>query len=306
MNQLTLINNNLSSIVKSYIKEATSQATRKAYRTDLKHFQNWGGSIPSNPNQITDYLVYHAEILSIATLNRRLSSLSIAHKSLGHETPTKSELVRVTFRGIKRKHGTAQRQVEAIVKEDMLLILASIGNTHKDTRDKALLLLGFCTACRRSELVALTFEDIEFKRQGLVITIKRSKTDQTGKGRQVAVPYGRGHICPVKTLKTWLERAKITQGFIFPSIAKGGNISIKALSPYSVSLIIKARTKAVGMNSDNYSGHSLRAGLATSAASAGVSTIQIMNQTGHKSETTLRRYIRTGDLFINNPVASIF
>lgn len=289
--------------IRQYTAQALSDNTRKAYRNDLTHFMAWGGQIPCTSEQVAAYLSAHAGILSIATLQRRLVSLTKAHTTQDHPDPVKSDLVRLTLRGIRRVHGCPQTQTSPILKEDLTVMLAHVPDTPKGCRDRALLLLGFCGALRRSELVAIKFDDLSFTTQGVVLTIPRSKTDQTGQGRKVGIPHGRGRICPVNALNAWLTHLQPASGSIFRSISKGNHISTQQLSDRAVANIIKHYAQKAGLDPQKYSGHSLRAGLATSAAQHGISSWKIRQQTGHKSDTMLARYIRDGDLFTGNAAA---
>ena len=170
----------------------------------------------------------------------------------------------------------------------------------KGIRDRALLLIGFAAALRRSELVALNVEDLQFVKEGLIINLRISKTDQEGQGRKIAVPYGRTSACPVKAIQEWMKHAQITRGPLFPPVGKGGRIGVAALSGQSVALIIKAYAEAIGLPTSNTSGHSLRSGLVTSAAQAGVAIHKIQAQSGHRSLQMLFRYIRDANLFEDN------
>lgn len=286
--------------LQDYVRAATADSTRRAYKNDLSHFKDWGGTLPCSPQLLCDYLVSFATTLAVSTLQRRLAAISRAHNTLGYTNPVQSEMVRITMRGIRRKHGTAQRQVRPLVKEDILLMLTVMGSDLKDQRDTALLLIGFCGAFRRSELVGLNVEDLEYVREGLIITLRHSKTDQTGEGRKIAIPYGRGHICPVKSLQAWLQAAGIASGPVFRPVTKGNQVQPQRLSDRAVASIIKERAEAVGINHEGVSGHSLRAGLATSAAQHGIPTHKIRQQTGHASDAMLAKYIRDGDLFNGN------
>jgi site-specific recombinase XerD len=288
-----------SSEVSLYLHASLSNSTRKAYRSDLSHFISWGGTVPATPEMIAVYLAAHADLHAPATLARRLVSISKAHRAQALPSPTTTELVRATLRGIRHIHGSAQRQVAPAVKEDVLAMVAGLTGI-KGVRDKALLLIGFAGAFRRSELVSLTVADIEQAKQGLVIQLIRSKTDQEGRGRKVAIPYARGAVCPVLTLQQWLEVAKITEGPVFRAVNRHGAISDSALTPQAVALVIKARARAVGLDPGKYAGHSLRAGLVTSAAQLGVSSWKIRQQTGHKSDALLARYIRDANIFVDN------
>jgi integrase len=207
----------------------------------------------------------------------------------------------------RQKHGRTSQTVKApVVTDDLKRMVARIPmETLIGIRDRALLLIGFAGAFRRSELVALQMADIQDVPEGLLITLKRSKTDQEGAGRKVAIPYGSTfETCPVRGLKAWLLMANITSGPLFRSIDRHGNIG-KSLSDQSVALLVKKYVDAVGLDADLFSGHSVRAGLATSAAIAGVSERSIMQQTGHKSSAMVRRYIRDSNLFRENAAARV-
>lgn len=294
-----------SADVHHYIENSISENSRKAYKNDFQHFINWGGCIPCTPEHLVLYLTSHAEILSIATLQRRLVAIAKAHALAGYPLPTKSELVRLTMQGIKRLHGKPQAQVSPIMKEDLVVMLSHIPDTIKGKRDRALLLLGFCGAFRRSELVALKCTDLEFTTQGLIVTLPRSKVDQTGQGRKIGIPMGRGKICPVQAVQDWLVHLSANNGSLFKAISKGGVLSVDALSDRAVANIIKAYVVKIGLDPARYSGHSLRAGLASSAAEHGYSSWEIRRQTGHASDAMLQRYIRLGSLFLRN-AAGIF
>lgn len=292
--------------VQDYVEESLSFNSRKALVSDLKHFSEYGGVIPSTPDLIANYIVYHAQTLSVATLKRRLASISKAHNISGVDNPVSSELVKMAMRGIARKHGKPQKQATPILKDDLVIMLSNMPCTAKGYRDKALLILGFCGALRRSEVSGVQLEDLEFNSQGIILTLPRSKTDQQGQGRRIAIPFGRGRICPVQIVKEWIEFAGIEDGALFLSIGKGGKISNNQLSDRSVSNIIKEYATKAGLDAKNFSGHSLRSGLATSAAQHGVSSWKIREQTGHKSDAMLARYIREGDMFTDNAVSAIF
>lgn len=290
--------------VRSYIHASLSDSTRKAYRSDLNHFLAWGGTIPASPEVIATYLAAHAELHAPATLARRLVSISKAHRAQALPSPTTTELVRATLRGIRHTHGSAQRQVAPAVKDAVVRMVAGLEGV-KGIRDRALLLIGFAGAFRRSELVSVTVADIEMAQQGMVITLRFSKTDQEGRGRKVAIPYARGAVCPVLALQQWLEVANITEGPVFRAVNRHGTISDSALTPQAVALVVKERAQAVGLDPGKYAGHSLRSGLVTSAAQLGVSSWKIRQQTGHKSEAMLARYIRDANIFVDNAAGAV-
>jgi integrase len=194
--------------------------------------------------------------------------------------------------------GTSQRQVSPLLKQDLLAMLPLFTGT-RGIRDRALILLGFSAALRRSELVALNVADISFVNAGLIVCVRKSKTDQEGIGRRIGVPWGRTAACPVKALQAWLEFARFTDGPVFRSVKKAGVIGDR-LSDHAVAIVIKGYATAIGMQPESVSGHSLRAGLVTSASQAGISLNKIQQQTGHRSMEMVNRYIRDANLFENN------
>jgi integrase len=293
------------STVADYIRESLAENTRVAYLSDLAHFETWGGQIPATPETIAEYLVAHANVLSVATLNRRIAALAKVHRSRGFSNPTSVELVKSTVRGLRRIKGTAQRQATPLIKEDLFLVLEVMGSRPKDIRDRALLLLGFAGGFRRSELIGLNCNDVVPVRQGLEITLRRSKTDQDGAGRKIGIPHGRGRWCPVGSFKEWRVASGISEGPIFRPIDRHNRVGSERLSGEGVCLIVRERIAAAGIGPKGYSGHSLRAGLATSAAQAGVPSWKIRQQTGHASDAMLGRYIREGELFTGNAAGAL-
>jgi integrase len=242
-------------------------------------------------------LAHHASLLTAATLARRLAGIAHAHIASGHPDPTKAELVRRTLRGIRRVHARPQRGAAPLMGEELRLICRSLGNSAKDARDSALLLFGFAGAFRRSELVAVDCSDVERGAGGLVVTIRRSKTDQEGRGRKILIARGPEPVCPVAALDRWFAVSGMNEGPVFRPVTKHGRVTSRRLSSDAVGSIIKRRVSSLGRDASKYSGHSLRAGFATSAASAGLPTWRIKAQTGHLSDESLSRYIRTGNLF---------
>jgi integrase len=291
--------------VASYVRDGLAENTRRAYQSDLRQFELWGGSLPASPETIAAYLATHAECLSVTTLIRRLAALSRAHQARGLSNPVRTELVRATLRGIKRKRRRTQLQAKPLLRDDLLLVLDAMGNGLKDLRDRALLLIGFAAALRRSELVALDVADVEHVRRGIVLHLKRSKTDQDCQGHNVAIPYGRSRWCPVACLDAWLSASGITESAIFRPVDRHGRVRNARLSGEVVSIVVGERIAAAGLDPTGYSGHSLRAGLATSAAQAGVPAWRIKAQTRHASETMLAHYIRQGELFTDNAAGAL-
>ena len=294
----------LSEEVNQFLHAALSNNTRRSYQSDLVHFIAWGGVIPATNNMLSEYLAAHANSLSTATLARRLVSISRAHTSQALESPAKSDLVKATFRGIRRIVGSVQRQVSPVLKSNLLEMVAELRG-KKGTRDRALLLIGFAGALRRSELVGIQYTDIEFVEHGLLIHLRRSKVDQEGKGRKIAIPHARGAVCAVQALKEWLAISNITEGALFRPITRHGHIYNAVLSAQAVAVIVKERASAIDLDASKFSGHSLRAGLVTSAAQAGVSSWKIKQQTGHKSDAMLNRYIRDSQIFIDNAAGAL-
>lgn len=284
--------------VLEFIAAASAPNTLRAYESDITHFLDWGGSIPAGSKIVAEYVAAHAKTLSMATLARRLVAIRRVHALCGFPDPTKSELVRLTLRGVRRLHGCPQRRVAPLKAEHLSTIFSILGSSMRDVRDRALLLVGFAGAFRRSELCAIDAKCIEWKAQGVIITLRRSKTDQEGRGRSVAVPRAGGPICPVAALENWLQESQIVEGPLFRPVSKAGKMLESRLSASAVAVIVKHRAAQIGLDPARYSGHSLRAGFATSAAAAGLPVWKIKGQTGHVSDAVLSRYIRETDVFM--------
>ncbi len=300
-----IFNSGIEPRVAELIRLSVSDATRMAYRSDLDHFMRWGGSIPANAEMIAAYVAAFSETLSVATLQRRVAAISVAHDARGLPNPCKSILVRSTMNGIKRLRGVAQKQAKPMLKEDLVAVLDAMGDGVKDARDRALLLIGFAGAFRRSELVGLDHSDVERVRQGVILHLRKSKTDQLGHGRKIGIPFARGRHCPVAALDAWLERSGIVEGAMFRNINRHGQIASTRLSGEGVTLVLREHLEAAGIDANGFSGHSLRAGFATSASQAGVSSLKIRQQTGHSSDSMLQRYVRDGEMFVGNAAAAL-
>jgi integrase len=286
-----------SKLVASYAAAAQSSATTRSYDADIRHFKQYGGSIPATSAMVAEYLANFARILAVSTLQHRLIAIHRAHTDVGLASPVMDSLVKRTMQGIRRTLGTKQRQVAALVKDDLLEMMVYVDRQRpmKAARDKALLLVGFSGAFRRSELVAVRYEDITCFDSGVELMIRRSKTDQEGAGRTVFIPRARGSRCPVKALANWIALSGIVNGPVFRAINRHDQVvGNTALSPQSVALIVKSCVRIVAGDeaAKNVAGHSLRAGYCTEAASVGLQPYQIREQTGHKSDVTLARYIR--------------
>jgi integrase len=279
-----------------FLQAATASNTRRAYQSDLRHFLAHGGTIPATAEQVARYLVDHAAVFSMATLARRLVGIRLTHVARGLPDPTRLELVRLTFRGIRRKHGQPQRRVSALTHGDLSALILSLGQSAKDLRDAAILLVGFGGAFRRSELAAMDCHHIEIGERGAVIRIPRSKTDQEGRGRAIRIGRNPAALCPVAARQRWLFKAGITDGPVFRPLMKDGKLREGRISPGAIASIVKQRITEIGRDPSCYSGHSLRAGFATEAARLGVPNWRIKAQTGHLSDSALERYIRDGEL----------
>lgn len=287
----------LDPAVRDLIEATTAPNTRRAYQNDLRQFLSWGGSVPARPGIVAEYIAAHAKTFSVATLARRVVAIGRAHALRGLPDPTKSELVRLTLRGARQLHGHPQRRVAPLRVEHLSAVVSELGYSTRDIRDRALLLIGFAGAFRSSELSAVNCNWIERTEQGIVLTLPRSKTDQEGRGRRVGIPCVGGPICPVAALDAWLQVARIVDGPLFRPVSKAGKVLESRLSASAVAIVVKQRAAQIGLDPGRYSGHSLRAGFATSAADAGLSVWKIKGQTGHVSDAVLHRYIREAELF---------
>ena len=301
----------LAHSARDFIKAAKAPNTIRAYRSDWRHFEEWARehgrlALPAAAETLLAYLTDLAAVAKVSTLERRIASISQAHQMAGHEPPTRAMAVRALMAGIRRSKGVAPKTKTALLTEDLRAMLAILPDGLLGLRDRAILLVGFAGGFRRSELVGLDFEDLDFKRRGLVVTLRRSKTDQEGAGRKVGIPYGsHEETCPVRSLQGWLAAADIDSGPIFRAVNRHGAIQPKRLTAQSVGLIVKRCAEACGKDPADFGGHSLRSGHATQAAANGASERSIMNQTGHRPLKMVRQYIREGSLFRENAAAKL-
>ena len=280
------------------LKNSKSHNTLRAYESDYKDFslfclKNNFSSMPADPKIISLYLTHLSQASKFSTLKRRIASISVIHKLKDHYIDTKHPIIRENLLGIKRLKGSNQKAKKPILINDLKQIIDVITklniNEIKKTRDKALILTGFAGGFRRSELVALEIDDIEFVREGVKIFVKRSKTDQSGEGMTKAIPsFDSTLYCPVLHLQDWMTKGKSINRKIFP------------ISDKSVALIIKKYANLAGLDGSRYAGHSLRSGFATSTAESGAEERNIMAMTGHKTTQMVRRYIKEANLFKNN------
>ena len=298
------------------LRSSKANNTVRAYKSDFNDFsifcaQNGFKSLPSEPKIVSLYLTHlSTKDAKMSTLKRRLVSIGIIHKLKGHYLDTKHPAIIENIMGIKRRKGSIQKSKKPILINSLKKIINAIDQVNKEEikklRDRSIILIGFSGGFRRNEIVSLDYDDLDFVPEGLKISLRRSKTDQFGEGFTKALPYfNNSQYCPVVSLKKLLDLSKINSGPIFRSFSKGSKLSKKRLSDQTVALLIKEYLNLAGIDSKNYSGHSLRSGFATSAAESGVEERSIMAMTGHKSTEMVRRYIKEANLFKNNALNKI-
>jgi len=303
MNNLITDIKNLELETIKNLRNSKSKNTLRAYQSDYTDFlefcsKNGFQSMPTQPKILALYITHLSSYSKYSTLKRRLASISVIHKVKGHYIDTKHPIIMENLMGIKRTNGSNQKGKKPLLINDLKIIIKAIDQSkekdNRKIRDKALLLIGFSGGFRRSELVDIEYEDIEFVSEGVKIFVKRSKTDQSGEGMTKAIPYfDNKDFCPVIALKNWIEIIELRSGKIF-------NISDK-----NVALLIKKYANYAGLESHRYAGHSLRSGFATSTAESGAEERSIMAMTGHKSTEMVRRYIKEANLFKNNALNKI-
>lgn len=299
----------LPAIVAGLFSEDVADSSQAAYRSDLVHFIEWcrhhGESpLPCSSAALIHFLTEHAEGYSMATVERRAAAVSWAHRKagfLGDRNPRSAPVVLECLRLLRRRHREKKQKQARELSTELARALVDECKADKNTtlglRDRALLLIGFAGAFRRSELVRVAVEGLEWRPQGVEIILRWSKTDQEGQGMVKYIPRGQvPATCPVATLKGWLEMSGIKEGPVFRRVFKDGTVGPVALSDKAVLNVIKGRMKTLGLeNWDDFSPHSLRAGFASVAAENGASIQAIKGQGGWKSERTAMRYIRRRD-----------
>ena len=315
MNELTTDLKSLHQATLNNLKSSKANNTLRAYKSDFKDFgafcaKHGLNSLPSEPKIVSLYLTHLSNNSKFSTLRRRLVSISMVHKLKGYYLDTKHPIILENLMGIKRVKGSIQRGKKPLLINDLKRIINVINEEKfrdiKKLRDKSIILVGFGGGFRRSELVSIDYEDLEFVPEGIKITVKKSKTDQFGEGMIKGLPYFTNEIyCPVNNLKKWLEISKIKSGPIFKRFSKGLNLTNKRLTDQSVVIIIKEYLNKAGIENKNFAGHSLRSGFATVAADSGADERSIMAMTGHKTTQMVRRYIRESNIFKNNALNKI-
>ena len=298
------------------LQSSKATNTVRAYKSDFNDFglfcaKNGFKSLPTDPKVVSLYLTYlSTKAIKISTLKRRLVSIGVIHKLKGHYLDTKHPAIIENIMGIKRRKGSIQNGKKPILISYLKKIIDVIDEQEKEEikklRDRSLILIGFSGGFRRNEIVSLDYDDLDFVPEGLKITVKRSKTDQFGKGSIKGLPYfDNQKYCPVVSIKNWINISKINSGSIFRRFLKGSILSKNRLTDQTVALLIKEYLNLAGIDSKNYSGHSLRSGFATSAAESGAEERSIMAMTGHKSTEMVRRYIKEANIFKNNALNKI-
>ena len=298
------------------LKNSKANNTVRAYKSDFTDFglfcaQNGFKSLPAEPKIVSLYLTHlSTKDIKMSTLKRRLVSIGVVHKLKGHYLDTKHPSIIENIMGIKRRKGSIQKGKKPILINDLKNIINAIDKQKneeiKKIRDRSIILVGFSGGFRRNEIVSLDLEDLDFVPEGIKITIKRSKTDQFGEGSLKGLPYfDNSQYCPVLSIKKWIETSNINSGPLFRRFSKGSKLTNHRLTDQTVALLIKKYLDLAGINSKNYSGHSLRSGFATTAAESGAEERSIMAMTGHKSTEMVRRYIKEASLFKNNALNKI-
>ena len=287
------------------IKSSKSSNTLRAYRSDFNDFEKFCNnynfkSMQADPKTVSLYITHLSKQAKFSTIKRRLASIKIFHNMAGNYIDLKHPVINENLASIRKKIGSFQKAKKPITINDLRLLVSNIKNERKEKdrlRNKALILIGFSGAFRRSELVEITIDDLDFVCEGVKIFVKKSKTDQSGEGMIKAIPYfNNSKFCPVNSLKKWIGYLKSEE----PNEKK-----IFKMSDKNVALIIKRHAEAIGLDASKYAGHSLRSGFATSTAEFGAEERQIMSMTGHKSSQMVRRYIHESNLFNNNALNNI-
>jgi len=294
---------------RTYAEAARAPATLRAYAADWRAFTAWCtahsvDALPATPHTVALFLADLAG--RPATLRRKLAAIAVMHRAAGHDSPTAHRIVRATFAGICRERGTAPRPKAALLVDKLRAALATCGERRIDVRDRALVLVGFAGALRRSELVGLDVDDVRFEAEGLVLRLRRSKTNQDGELEEVAVLYGSDpRSCPVRSLQAWLATSEIIDGPLFRAVDRAGRIGSGRLTARIVGERVKKILERSGLDPESYAAHSLRSGFATSAARANKSEAAIMRQGRWKSIPVARRYIRAGSRWHDHAGAGI-
>ena len=315
MNELVTDLKKLHQDTLNNLKSSKATNTLRAYKSDFKDFaifcaKHGFNSMPSDPKIVSLYLTQLSSNSKISTIRRRLVSIGVIHKLKGHYLDTKHPIIIENLMGMKRKKGSIQIGKKPLLINHLKLIINAIDEQKideiKKIRNRTLILVGFSGGFRRTEIISIDYEDIDFVEEGVKINLKRSKTDQFGEGLVKGIPYFNNEkYCPVTSLKNWIRLSKIKTGPIFRRFVKGSILTDHRLTDQSVVLIIKEYLKLAGIENKNFAGHSLRSGFATVAAESGADERSIMAMTGHKTTQMVRRYIKEANIFKNNALNKI-
>jgi len=295
---------------KTYARQSRATATRRAYASDLRDFaryctQNELAALPAAPQTVALYLAELAGKLKVSTIRRRVVAIAQQHLLHGHPAPTADPIVREILKGIERTHGIAPHKKTALTADLLKDVLHRLDGSLRGRRDRALLLLTFAGGFRRSEVAALDVADVRFEKRGAVVTLRRSKTDQIGAGREVAIPQLRTEaLCSVHALRAWLSAATIIEGPVFRTFSMRGDLQANRIDGRDVARLVQRLTGHARLEGD-FAAHSLRAGFVTSGAERGIAEASLQNVTGHRSPTILRGYVRRATLFDDAPLARI-
>jgi len=317
----TIATERLASLVKQaeeYIDRSVAPKTQQAHASDFRLFRAWCETeqltaLPAIPQTVALYAAAlanrtginpkgdTAKLISAATVVRYLASIATVHRDAGYDSPCDSTIVKRTVKGIKNTKGVRSAGKSALMTDDLKSMLSALDTSSlKGARDSAILLVGHAAGMRRSEIVSLDFGDVDFVDQGMILTLRRSKTDQSGEGAEIGISFGNNGTCPVRSLRRWIERSEIVEGPLFRKVDRHGGLHSTRLTGQSVALVVKAACEAVGIDPSVYSGHSLRSGHATQAAANGAAEHHVAEHLRHKSVATTRRYFRRANLFTNN------
>jgi len=308
----------LAAAVAEYADAALAASTRRAYESGWRHFVNWCAQarlaeLPADPRTVAAYLAAYADRLTVATLSQRLAAIRWKHLAEDLAEPD-SAILRDVWAGIRHMRGRPPNKKRAMIVADLRKVLQRMPATTAGLRDRALILVTFAGAFRRSEISGLMLEDrkslsggarLRFVAGGAEILLPRSKTDQSGRGRTVAIPHGKTKLCAIAALKTWLEHAGISSGPVFRPVDRHQRIAARAISPAVVADVVKRSAERAGLDPEVFAGHSLRSGFITQAAANGAEIDLIMRQSGHVKTDTVMGYIRDAELFTRNAASKV-
>jgi integrase len=302
----------LSDGARRYVRKSRAPNTLRTYKAAWREFEHFAGgrgesALPSTPETVIEYLVALADKgAKVSTIEVKLAAVAWAHRTAGQPDPTVYEAVKATLAGIRRELRRAPAKKEPATLAEITAMVGTLdADTLKGKRDKALLLVGFAGAFRRSELVALDVADVRMNGK-LQITVGQSKTDQEGVGLVKTIPAIGGDICPVAALRDWLDTVDIRSGPVFRRLDRHGNVYADQLTSQSVALVVKEAARSAGLDWRAFSGHSLRSGFITEAMDAGASDSDIMEQTGHKSVAVMRDYRKSSGVGATRAVLAVF